>query len=147
MSNGVRIGVSTVIGILVACSLLLTFTFEASIGRTAIYFAAPAIATVVAYVSALGANAMISATSCEIDLKKILLYSLIPAGMAFGITLLFDIIESFISIFAFPFNTIRFPFKFQSSIWSTASIVGLSFAAFWFVLYGELIAGSIMEMC
>lgn len=147
MSSGVRLGISSVIGVLVACSILLAFFFERSVGTAVLYFLVPAIATAVAYISAFGANAMISSISCSLDLKKTLLYSLIPAGMTFAIAMLFMIIESFIGVFRFPFNTVRFPYKFQSAIWPTASIIGLAFAAFWFSMYGELIAGSIMELC
>jgi hypothetical protein len=147
MAAVARLGIGIVIGLLVACMLLLTFTFESTIGQTMIYFAVPAVATLVAYIGAFGANAMISATSCQMNLKKTLLYSLIPAGMAFAVAMLFMIIESFFSVFSFPFNTIRFTYKFQSSIWSTASIVGLAFVAFWIVLYGQMISGSIMEIC
>ncbi len=131
---------------MVAGILLFLISREFSLGHQSIYVLIPTVALITTYVSSFGTNLSISATNCPINLSKSALVSLIPAAVALLIGLLFVIVERYFSLFGFVFNRAGITFNFDSN-WSTASIFGLVFFVFWGVLYGQLIAGSMAEVC
>jgi hypothetical protein len=147
MQGLVRIGISAALGLIVALAALLVFYGESSFGQTGLIAALIIITTVVAYGASFGTNIGVSAISCSgIQVAKVGYSSAIVAGAAAAVTALFLLIESWSGAFGFIFNTVNFPAKLSDN-WSTASIIGLLFALFWAALYGQLVAGSMVEMC
>jgi hypothetical protein len=147
MQGGVRIGISATLGLFVALATLFVFYGENQFGPTGIIVALLLITTAVAYASAFGTNIGINAISCSgVQVGKVGYSSAIPAAFVAGIIVLFLLVESWSGAFGFIFNTVRFPAALSVN-WKTGSVVGLLFALFWGTLYGELIAGSMVEMC
>jgi hypothetical protein len=142
----IRLGIASVVGIIVSALALFIFSKEFVIGHGAIYTVIPITILVVAYVSAFGANTTISATNCSLNLAKAATVSLIPAAIGLLLSLLFIALERFVGIFAFVFNKAGINFVFNSN-WSTPSIFGLAFFVFWGVLFGQIIAGGMAEIC
>lgn len=147
MNGFVRIGISSVLGLLASVAILLVFINETKFSQGAFFGILLIVALVVTYVSAFGTNTVVNALSCpSVNVGKAATSSLIPAGTAAGIVLLFIMIESWTGLFGFIFKTVIFRFRFQSA-YSNASVFGLLFAVFWATLYGELIASSASEFC
>ncbi len=147
MNGLVRLGIGAVLGLVAAVAILLVFINEIKFSQGAFFGTLLIVGLVVTYVSAFGTNTVINAISCpSVNVGKTATSSLIPAGTAAGIVLLFIMLESWTGIFGFIFKTIVFRFRFQSA-YSNASVFGLLFAVFWATLYGELIAGSASEFC
>ena len=147
MQGLVRIGISAALGLIVALAALLVFYGESSFGQGGFIAALLIITTVATYAAAFGTNVGISAISCSgIQVAKVGYSSAVVAAIVAATVALFLLIESWSGAFSFIFNTVSFPATLSSN-WSTASIVGLLFALFWAALYGQLIAGSMVEMC
>lgn len=147
MQGGVRIGISAALGLFIALATLMVFYGENIFGAAGFIPAILLITTAVAYVSAFSTNIGISAISCSgIQVGKIGYASAIPAAFVAGIVALFLIVESWSGVFGFIFDTVRFPAALSLN-WKTSSVVGLLFALFWGMLYGQLIGGSMVEMC
>jgi hypothetical protein len=147
MQGIVRIGISAALGLIVALAALLVFYGESTFGQSGFIAALLIITTVVTYASAFGTNIGVSAISCSgIQVAKVGYSSAIVALAAAAVVALFLLIESWSGAFGFIFNTVNFTAKLSEN-WSTASIVGLLFALFWAALYGQLVAGSMVEMC
>ncbi len=147
MQGGVRIGISAALGLFVALATLMMFYGENLFGMSGFIPAILLITTAVAYAAAFGTNIGVSAISCSgIQVGKIGYASAIPAAFVGGIITLFLLVESWSGAFGFIFDTVRFPAELSLN-WKTGSVVGLLFAVFWGTLYGQLIGGSMVEMC
>lgn len=147
MQGAIRIGISAALGLIVSLAALLVFYNEGSFGQGGFIAALLVITTVAAYVATFGTNAGISAISCSgVNVGKIGYSSGIVAGAVAAIIGLFLLVESWSGLFGFIFNTIDFSAALSAN-WKTSSIIGLLFALFWAALYGELVAGSIVELC
>jgi hypothetical protein len=147
MQGIVRIGISAALGLIVSLAALLVFYGESTFGQAGFIASLLIITTVVSYSAAFGTNVGVSAISCSgVKVAKVGYSSAIVAASAAVIVALFLLIESWSGAFGFIFNTVNFPAKLSDN-WPTASIVGLLFALFWATLYGQLVAGSMVEMC
>ncbi len=147
MQGGVRIGISAALGLFASLAALMVFYGENMFGLSGFIPALLIITTIATYAAAFGTNTGISAISCPgIQVGKIGYSSAIPAAFVGIVITLFLIVESWSGAFGFIFDTVRFPAALSMN-WKTSSVVGLLFALFWATLYGELIAGSMVEMC
>lgn len=147
MQGGIRIGISAALGLFIALATLMVFYGENMFGPSGLIAALILITTLVAYAASFGTNIGISAVSCSgIQVGKIGYASAIPAAFVLGITVLYILVESWSGAFGFIFDTVRFPSALSLN-WKTGSVVGLLFALFWGTLYGQLIGGSMVEMC
>ena len=147
MQGVVRIGISAALGLIVALAALLVFYGESSFGQGGFIAALFVITTLVSYAAAFGTNIGVSAISCSgVQVAKVGYSSAVVAAAVAGVIALFLLVESWSGAFSFIFNTISFPTALSAN-WTTASIVGLLFTLFWAALYGQLVAGSMVEMC
>ena len=147
MQGVARIGISAALGLIVGLAALLVFYGESTFGPSAFIGALLVITTLVAYAASFGTNVGVSAISCSgVKVAKVGYSSAVPAGIAAGIVALFLLIESWSGAFGYIFNTINFSSALSAN-WKTSSIIGLLFTLFWGTLYGQLIAGSMVEMC
>jgi hypothetical protein len=141
-----RLGISIVDGIFGAGAVLSIFYMSSSFGDLLPY-ATVIIVTAVTFIASFLTNMVFSSIGdCSFDGGKLSLNSLYPAVPAGIVTILFFLIEPFVGIFAFPFNTIRFPMTFSAK-WKMASIFGLAFAIFWTMVYGQIFASAKSEVC
>lgn len=147
MQGLVRIGISSALGLIVGLAALLVFYGESTFGPGTFIAALITITTLVAYAASFGTNVGISAISCSgVKVAKVGYSSAVPAGIVAAIIALFLLIESWSGAFGFIFDTVNFS-SALSATWKTSSIIGLLFILFWGTLYGQLIAGSMVEMC
>ena len=146
MQPYVRLGIATVLGLIVAGIALYIFTLEGSIGHGLIYVILPVALTLVAYLGSFGANITISAANCPINVKKSALNALIPALITLLVSVLFIGVEQFVGLFSFIFNKAGLSFTFNSN-WRAESIFGVAFFLFWASMYGQLISGASAEVC
>lgn len=141
-----RLGISLVNGAFVGAAVLVIFYMNSSFGNLLPY-ATVIIVTAVTFIASFLTNMIFSSIGdCSFDGGKLSLNSLYPAVPAGIITILFFLLEPLIGIFAFPFNTIRFPMTFTPN-WRMASIFGLAFAIFWTIVYGQILASAKSEVC
>ncbi len=144
--TAVRLGTSIVDGILGGGAALTLFYFTNTFGDMFSY-ATVIIVTAVTFIASIITNSVfMTISNCPLDGGKLSLYALYPAVPAGIVTILFFLLEPYIGIFAFPFNTIRFPYTFSAS-WRMASIFGLAFAIFWTIVYGQILASAKSELC
>jgi hypothetical protein len=144
--TAVRLGTSIVDGIMGGGTALTLFYFANSFGDLFSY-ATVIIVTAVTFIMSIITNTVFTTISnCPLDGGKLSLYALYPAVPAGIVTILFFLIEPYIGIFSFPFNTVRFPYTFTAN-WRMASIFGLAFALFWTIIYGQILASAKSELC
>jgi hypothetical protein len=144
--SGVRLGTSIVGGILGGSTALGLFYFKDMFGSLFSYVAVAIVIAVTFGISVITNSVSMTISNCPLDGGKIslnALYPVVPAGI---VATLFFLIEPRIGLFAFPFNTIRFPFTITSD-WRPASIFGLAFALFWIIIYGQILASAKSELC
>lgn len=141
-----RLGTSVVDGLFGFAAVIFLFYFTSKFGDFFSY-ATVIIITAVVFITSLITNSIFASVSnCPISGGKLSTYALYPAVPAGIVTALFFIIEPFIGLFAFPFNTIRFPYTFTAD-YRMASIFGLAFAIFWVIVYGQILASAKSETC
>jgi hypothetical protein len=141
-----RLGTGLVDGVFGFATIMLLFYFSNLFGNVFPY-ATVIIITAVVFITSIITNSIFASISdCPIEGGKLSLNALYPAVPAGIVTLLFFIIEPYIGLFAFPFNTIKIPYSFTSSF-KVASIFGLAFAIFWTIAYGQILATAKSESC
>ncbi len=138
-SSVVRLIVGVGLGLLAAGSSLFLFFNQGIFGSLFNVAIVPLIFIIVFIASSI-INITISSINCGIDLKKNTVTAIGPATIAGITTLIYLLVEPFLSIFSFPFNTIAMTPQ-------TRSISGLAFALFWFCLYGQVVAAGYSEAC
>jgi hypothetical protein len=141
----VRLIVSTVLGIAAAAAIILSFTNQSLLPMPISVFVPLAILIVVQVFSTI-INMGVSSVSCGLNMKKSILGSFIPTVIAGIIVLMFFLLEPLVGMFSFPFNTIGLASGSLGS-YKSASVFGLAFALFWFVMYGQIFSSGYVEMC
>ncbi len=141
----VRIIVSTVLGIMSAAAIILFFTNQ-SLLPIPVNVLVPIAIIIVVQVFSTMINMGLSSTSCGLNMKKSILGSFIPTAIAGIIVLMFFLLEPLLGLFSFPFNTIGFASGSLGN-YRSASVFGLAFALFWFVMYGQIFSSGYVEMC
>ncbi len=144
--SSVRLGTSVVGGILGGSTALGLFYFKDMFGPIFSYVAVAIVIAVTFGISVIINSVSMAISNCPLDGAKLTLHTLYPVVPAGIVAILFFILEPMIGIFAFPFNTIRFPFTITSD-WRTASIFGLAFTLFWVIVYGQILASAKSEVC
>lgn len=146
MSEGLnRFMGSSIVGIFAAGAIFLLFSYQSAF-RDMFWLAMPLALIITVFLGSFITNLSITAIFCSADAGAAAKYATIPMMIAGIIAALFLLIEPFIGLFSFAFNTINFSNP-TTGTWKTASVFGLAFTIFWFVLYGQIFATSKSESC
>jgi hypothetical protein len=146
MSEGLnRFMASSIVGIFAAGAIFMLFSYQLAFADM-FWLAMPAILIATVYIGSFITNLSTTAIFCKADAGSAAIHALTPMVTAGIVAVLFLLIEPYIGLFSFAFNTIDFSNP-MTGAWKTRSVFGLAFITFWFTLYGQIFATSKSESC